>query len=80
VRSGRRPARYRDRLERELGVICSMGFEGYFPVVADFIRWAREHEIPVGRGRGSGAGSLVAWVLGITDSTRSATTCCSSAS
>ncbi len=58
---------YRDRLERELGVICSMGFEGYFLVVADFIRWAREREIPVGPGRGSGAGSLVAWVLGITD-------------
>ena len=44
-----------------------MGFEGYFLVVADFIRWAREREIPVGPGRGSGAGSLVAWVLGITD-------------
>ena len=58
---------YRERLERELGVICAMGFEGYFLVVADFIRWAREREIPVGPGRGSGAGSLVAWVLGITD-------------
>ena len=58
---------YRERLERELGVICGMGFEGYFLVVADFIRWARECEIPVGPGRGSGAGSLVAWVLGITD-------------
>ncbi len=44
-----------------------MGFEGYFLVVADFIRWAREQEIPVGPGRGSGAGSLVAWALGITD-------------
>jgi DNA polymerase-3 subunit alpha len=59
--------RYRARLEQELGVICGMGFEGYFLVVADFIRWAREREIPVGPGRGSGAGSLVAWVLGITD-------------
>ncbi|HEU5468794.1 MAG TPA: DNA polymerase III subunit alpha [Steroidobacteraceae bacterium] len=59
--------RYRARLERELGVICGMGFEGYFLVVADFIRWAREREIPVGPGRGSGAGSLVAWALGITD-------------
>jgi DNA polymerase-3 subunit alpha len=59
--------RYRARLEQELGVICSMGFEGYFLVVADFIRWAREREIPVGPGRGSGAGSLVAWALGITD-------------
>jgi DNA polymerase-3 subunit alpha len=58
---------YRERLERELGVICGMGFEGYFLVVADFIRWAREREIPVGPGRGSGAGSLVAWALGITD-------------
>jgi DNA polymerase-3 subunit alpha len=59
--------RYRARLDQELGVICAMGFEGYFLVVADFIRWAREREIPVGPGRGSGAGSLVAWVLGITD-------------
>jgi len=58
---------YRERLERELGVICEMGFEGYFLVVADFIRWARGQEIPVGPGRGSGAGSLVAWSLGITD-------------
>jgi DNA polymerase-3 subunit alpha len=61
------PAAYRERLERELGVICEMGFEGYFLVVADFIRWARAQEIPVGPGRGSGAGSLVAWCLGITD-------------
>ena len=51
----------------ELGVIQSMGFPGYFLIVADFIRWARENDIPVGPGRGSGAGSLVAWVLGITD-------------
>jgi DNA polymerase-3 subunit alpha len=58
---------YRARLEQELRVSCGMGFEGYFLVVADFIRWAREHEIPVGPGRGSGAGSLVAWALGITD-------------
>ncbi len=60
-------ARYRERLDAELAVICKMGFEGYFLVVADFIRWAREQEIPVGPGRGSGAGSLVAWALGITD-------------
>jgi DNA polymerase-3 subunit alpha len=60
-------ARYRERLDTELAVICKMGFEGYFLVVADFIRWAREQEIPVGPGRGSGAGSLVAWALGITD-------------
>ena len=58
---------YAARLERELGVIISMGFAGYFLIVADFIRWARENGVPVGPGRGSGAGSLVAWVLGITD-------------
>ena len=57
----------RARLELELGVICSMGFAGYFLIVADFIRWARENGVPVGPGRGSGAGSLVAYVLGITD-------------
>ncbi|MGD8978044.1 MAG: DNA polymerase III subunit alpha, partial [Gammaproteobacteria bacterium] len=53
--------------EREIEVICGMGFPGYFLIVADFIRWARENGIPVGPGRGSGAGSLVAYVLGITD-------------
>jgi DNA polymerase-3 subunit alpha len=58
---------YRARLERELDVICEMGFEGYFLIVADFIRWARENAIPVGPGRGSGAGSLVAYSLKITD-------------
>jgi DNA polymerase III subunit alpha len=58
---------YRDRLERELGVICQMGFPGYFLIVADFIRWARANGVPVGPGRGSGAGSLVAYSLGITD-------------
>jgi len=60
-------ADYRQRLERELDVICGMGFPGYFLIVADFIRWAKENGIPVGPGRGSGAGSLVAYVLGITD-------------
>jgi len=60
-------APYLERLENELGVIRGMGFPGYFLIVADFIRWARDNEIPVGPGRGSGAGSLVAWVLGITD-------------
>ena len=60
-------AGYQQRLADELAVICRMGFAGYFLIVADFIRWAKEHEIPVGPGRGSGAGSLVAWVLGITD-------------
>ncbi len=58
---------YQKRLERELGVIIDMGFPGYFLIVADFIRWARENGVPVGPGRGSGAGSLVAYALGITD-------------
>ena len=60
-------APYLERLQSELDVIRSMGFPGYFLIVADFIRWARENNVPVGPGRGSGAGSLVAWVLGITD-------------
>ena len=58
---------YRQRLDSELETICSMGFAGYFLIVADFIRWSRTNGIPVGPGRGSGAGSLVAWCLGITD-------------
>ena len=58
---------YIDRLEREVQVILGMGFPGYFLIVADFIRWARENGVPVGPGRGSGAGSLVAYSLGITD-------------
>ncbi len=58
---------YDDRLQLELEVINQMGFAGYFLIVADFIRWARENLIPVGPGRGSGAGSLVAYALGITD-------------
>jgi len=58
---------YHERLRLELDVICQMGFEGYFLIVADFIRWARENGVPVGPGRGSGAGSLVAYSLGITD-------------
>jgi DNA polymerase-3 subunit alpha len=61
------PPEYAARLTRELDVICSMGFAGYFLIVADFIRWARNNGVPVGPGRGSGAGSLVAWVLRITD-------------
>ena len=67
VGSGRDEAQYRQRLELELGIICRMGYPGYFLIVADFIRWAREQRIPVGPGRGSGAGSLVAYSLGITD-------------
>lgn len=59
--------KYLDRLQQEINVINQMGFAGYFLIVADFIRWAKEHGIPVGPGRGSGAGSLVAYALGITD-------------
>ena len=58
---------YRARLEMELGVIVTMKFPGYFLIVQDFINWAKEHDIPVGPGRGSGAGSIVAWSLRITD-------------
>lgn len=58
---------YLDRLAFETDVICSMGFSGYFLIVADFIKWAKEQGIAVGPGRGSGAGSLVAWALTITD-------------
>ncbi|SFD06811.1 DNA polymerase III, alpha subunit [Thiohalospira halophila DSM 15071] len=58
---------YDQRLDRELGVINEMGFPGYFLIVADFIRWAKENGIPVGPGRGSGAGSLVAYAQTITD-------------
>ena len=58
---------YHERLEVELGVIATMGFAGYFMIVADFIRWAKDNGIPVGPGRGSGAGSLVAYALGITE-------------
>ncbi|WP_174296368.1 DNA polymerase III subunit alpha [Sphingomonas bacterium] len=58
---------YRERLEFELAVIIQMGFPGYFLIVADFIKWAKDHDIPVGPGRGSGAGSVVAWSLTITD-------------
>ena len=58
---------YAERLEYELGVIEKMGFSGYFLIVADFIQWAKQHGIPVGPGRGSGAGSVAAWALSITD-------------
>ncbi|WP_277979404.1 DNA polymerase III subunit alpha [Sphingomonas phyllosphaerae] len=58
---------YQQRLEFELDVIIQMGFPGYFLIVADFIQWAKAHDIPVGPGRGSGAGSAVAWALTITD-------------
>jgi DNA polymerase-3 subunit alpha len=60
-------ARYRERLEFEIKTIADMGYAGYFLIVADFINWARANGVPVGPGRGSGAGSLVAYSLGITD-------------
>ncbi|MCW8899184.1 MAG: DNA polymerase III subunit alpha [Gammaproteobacteria bacterium] len=59
--------KYYDRLQIELDVINNMGFPGYFLIVADFIRWAKENDVPVGPGRGSGAGSIVAYALTITD-------------
>ena len=65
-RDAERP-RYVERLEFELNTIIKMGFPGYFLIVSDFIRWAKGHGCPVGPGRGSGAGSLVAYVLSITD-------------
>jgi DNA polymerase-3 subunit alpha len=65
-REAARP-RYADRLQFELSIIARMGFSGYFLIVADFINWAKDNGIPVGPGRGSGAGSLVAYSLGITD-------------
>ncbi len=58
---------YADRLDFETGIIIRMGFPGYFLIVADFIKWAKDNGIPVGPGRGSGAGSVVAWSLTITD-------------
>ncbi|KFL26028.1 DNA polymerase III subunit alpha [Devosia sp. 17-2-E-8] len=64
---GRTEQEYHDRLEFELGIIQSMKFPGYFLIVADFIQWAKGRGIPVGPGRGSGAGSLVAWATTITD-------------
>ena len=60
-------APYIERLDYELEIITGMGFAGYFLIVADFIKWAKANDIPVGPGRGSGAGSVVAWALTITD-------------
>src|SRR5262249_38989582 len=65
-RERRRPD-YETRLDFETKTIVQMGFPGYFLIVADFINWAKTHGVPVGPGRGSGAGSLVAYALGITD-------------
>lgn len=66
VRAKKRPP-YDERLERELGVINQMGFPGYFLIVMEFIQWSKDHGVPVGPGRGSGAGSVVAYALRITD-------------
>jgi len=66
-RSSEEAAPYLERLDYELEIITGMGFAGYFLIVADFIKWAKANDIPVGPGRGSGAGSVVAWALTITD-------------
>src|SRR5699024_6342869 len=58
---------YRERLDLECKIIIDMGFPGYFLIVQDFINWGKSNGVPVGPGRGSGAGSLVAYSLGITD-------------
>ncbi|HET8533963.1 MAG TPA: DNA polymerase III subunit alpha, partial [Sphingomicrobium sp.] len=67
ARTEEEKAAYRERLDYELEIITGMGFAGYFLIVADFIKWAKANDIPVGPGRGSGAGSVVAWALTITD-------------
>jgi len=67
ISNSRREPEYRARLEFEIRTITQMGFSGYFLIVADFINWAKSNAVPVGPGRGSGAGSLVAYSLGITD-------------
>jgi DNA polymerase-3 subunit alpha len=67
ARREREAPRYRERLDFEIRTIIQMGFAGYFLIVADFINWAKQNGVPVGPGRGSGAGSLVAYSLGITD-------------
>src|SRR5205085_1959631 len=67
ARSAEERKAYFGRLDYEVGIIVGMGFPGYFLIVADFIKWAKENDIPVGPGRGSGAGSVVAWALTITD-------------
>ena len=59
--------KYKDRLDHELGIIIEMKYPSYFLIVSDYIKWAKNNDIPVGPGRGSGAGSLVAWCLSITD-------------
>ena len=58
---------YMNRLKHELQIIITMKYASYFLIVSDYIKWAKQNDIPVGPGRGSGAGSLVAWCLSITD-------------
>ena len=58
---------YKNRLNVELDVISKMGFSGYFLIVSDFVKWSKDNNIPVGPGRGSGAGSIVAWCIQITE-------------
>ena len=58
---------YKNRLNKELDVISKMGFSGYFLIVSDFVKWSKDNNIPVGPGRGSGAGSIVAWCIQITE-------------
>ena len=65
--SDRNYLKYKDRLEHELNIIIEMKYSSYFLIVSDYIKWAKDNDIPVGPGRGSGAGSLVAWCLSITD-------------
>ena len=67
LRAGADPAAYRERLDYEVEMVTRLGFAGYYLIVADFVAWARANGVPVGPGRGSGAGSLAAWALGITD-------------
>ena len=58
---------YKNRLNKELDVISKMGFSGYFLIVSDFVKWSKDNNIPVGPGRGSGTGSIVAWCIQITE-------------
>ena len=80
LRDGADSRAYRERLDYELEMVTKLGFAGYYLIVADFVAWARANGVPVGPGRGSGAGSLAAWALGITDIDRLPMTSSSSAS
>jgi len=67
LKSNKKFFNYKDRLDHELSIIIEMKYSSYFLIVSDYIKWAKSNDIPVGPGRGSGAGSLVAWCLSITD-------------